>query len=57
MPLHIEAKFVPQPDITAYELAVIVSKTRGYNAEVIRFTTAQWESLDPAICRHFSKED
>jgi hypothetical protein len=56
MLLHIEARFEPQSDITAYELAVIVQKLPGYRNDVIRFTTAQWNDLDESIKRHFVKD-
>lgn len=57
MAIHIEARFEPQPDITAYELAIIVQKLAGYRHDVIRFTDAQWNNLDEAIKRHFVKSD
>jgi hypothetical protein len=47
------ADFVPLPDITAYELAVIVKETHGYNMSKVQFDQAQWDELDQAIKRHF----
>lgn len=49
-PVPIEARFEPQPDITVYELAVIVSKTM---AQPVKFEWGIWETIDPAIRRHF----
>jgi len=49
----IHATFEPQPDITAYELALIVSKTFGSLMNRIRFDQAKWDALDPTLKRHF----
>jgi hypothetical protein len=56
MPLHIEAIFDPSEDITAYELAVIVKKMPAFRNATIRFTAEQWQTLDPAVKRHFAQE-
>jgi hypothetical protein len=50
---YIEAKFNPLPDITAYELAIIVSKRTGYQTGTVRFDPDKWENLDHSIKRHF----
>ena len=42
--------FVPQQDITAYELATIVTKLR------LSVTQAQWEQLAPELQRHFTDQ-
>jgi hypothetical protein len=56
MPLHVEASFDPREDITAYELTVIVQKVSGFRSGPIRFTTEQWQTLDPVVKRHFVQE-
>lgn len=48
----VEATFTPAQDITAYELAVIVSKVGIRNT---LFTPQQWEELEPSIKRHFQQ--
>ena len=50
----IHATFEPQPDITAYELALIVSKGFGnFMNQMTRFEQAKWDALDPSLKRHF----
>jgi hypothetical protein len=42
--------FVPQQDITAYELAMIVTKLR------LSITEDQWQTIKPELQRHFTDE-
>ena len=54
MARFIEAKFNPLPDITAYELAIIVSKRTGPQTGIVRFEPPdKWENLDQSVKRHF----
>lgn len=53
----ITALFIPLEDITAYELAVIVSKLTGFQraaANGVNFSEEQWDKLPEAIKRHFT---
>lgn len=49
------AKFEPQKDITAYELAVIVAHVTGRDAlkDGVRFPRKYWDALPAEIARHF----
>lgn len=49
-PEPMRLRFTPQPDITTYELAVILSKTM---VQPIAFPWGAWETIDPSIQRHF----
>ncbi len=46
----INAIFEPLPDITAYELAIILSKVHG-----VPLYEEGWQSLGFAITRHFKR--
>jgi hypothetical protein len=57
--------FTPEPNITAYELAVIISNVLGVRSEtmgpqgVLRNTPiycddARWEAMSPGIRRHWT---
>jgi hypothetical protein len=48
----IQARFIPQPDITAFELAQIV-RLGGASPAYMTFMPGQWVALDPGIKRHF----
>ena len=52
---YIKKRFVPHADITAYELAYLVSKFVGMgpSARGINFTCEQWHLLDHQYKRHF----
>lgn len=50
------ANFEPEPDITTYELAYIVSRLSfisGPPRRGVLFTEEQWADLPPNIRRHF----
>jgi len=51
----IRKKFVPQPDITAYEVAYILSHCNMWTlpAYEVNFRDEQWNNLDPKYQRHF----
>jgi hypothetical protein len=42
--------FIPEPDITAYELAVIL---KGVS---IAFNVADWDKFSPEVKRHFKSK-
>ena len=46
--------FVPQRDITAYELAEIFRRASGSPYYGVIFTSDQWDKLPQEIKRHFS---
>jgi len=50
--------FVPQPDITAYDLAQLVANFGGIeppgSASGIVFGAAQWSGLPDTLKRHFA---
>jgi hypothetical protein len=48
--------FVPQPDITAYELAYICAHN-GCNKGPICFTQEKYDELEPKFKRHFKQEN
>lgn len=51
-------KFVPEKDITAYELAVIVARTTTMGTEELEITPAQWadELIPDGLDRHFKEK-
>lgn len=59
----VKAKFKPQKDITAYELAYIFGQighgmfSPGPSIRAVKFKGDDWEGLDPAIRRHFEVGD
>jgi hypothetical protein len=54
-PLPYLKEFHPQPDITAWELAIILkSVTPSTGIGLIVFARAQWDSLDEKVTRHFT---
>ena len=58
----IVAKFVPKKDITAYELAIIVSRIGAvpngnlFNQNVY-IPTEKWEDIPPEVRRHFNTHE
>lgn len=48
-PVPMEVRFVPQPDITVYELAVILSKTMK---QPVIIPWDVWPTIDSSIQRH-----
>jgi len=57
--MSVKRYFIPLPDITAYELAVIAANAaQGLGAclanDGVNFEDDQWESLPPGIKRHFN---
>lgn len=52
-PVPFEARFKPLPDISAYELAVIVMKTIPTLNQPVSFPHGSWETIDPMVRRHF----
>ena len=56
--MSVKRYFVPMLDITTYELAVIVAKAGGVGTNManggVLFDDDAWDSLPPAIKRHFS---
>lgn len=51
--------FVPQEDITAYELAIIVAKTTVMGIDGILFSHENWEEevLPLGLSRHFTNKE
>ena len=49
-------KLEPKKDITAHEVAYIVSNLRGLPTGTICFTDKQWSELPIEIKRHFQKQ-
>ena len=52
----VRAKFVPQKNITAYELAYIVQHN-GHGSMPICFSSALWDELPVNIKRHFQDQE
>lgn len=50
-------KFVPQYDITTFELAQILARLKGTNWDLqnIPVTREYWDSMPPSILRHFQR--
>jgi hypothetical protein len=56
MKKYVYKSFVPQLDITAFELAIIYRNLMGpsYGSwKRVTFTTARWDALPETISRHF----
>lgn len=49
-----KVRFTPLPDITPYELAVVVSKCTPHVS--VRIETDQWAALPKGVRRHFVEE-
>jgi len=49
-------EFVPQKDITTYELALIYKNVGGLgNHEFVKFPVGKWEQVPPGVKRHFRR--
>lgn len=55
--MTIQKIFNPSPDITAYELAQLMSKIRPFFGPEVIFGVDQWSALDKSLRRHFRDKD
>lgn len=58
-PTVIKKKFVPKSDITAYEVAYILSRCNMWTlpAHEVNFPEEKWNALEPQYKRHFEDRE